>query len=97
MVIDLTDLKAYMKEAITKPLDKKDLDLDVPYFANVVSSTENLAVFIWEGLQKLLPTSLLHKIKLYETDENCIIYKGEAQAPSAFTEGCTVPTLPRDD
>uniref|UniRef100_A0A8I3MYK2 6-pyruvoyl tetrahydrobiopterin synthase n=2 Tax=Canis lupus familiaris TaxID=9615 RepID=A0A8I3MYK2_CANLF len=37
MVMNLTDLKEYMEEAIMKPLDHKNLDLDVPYFADVVS------------------------------------------------------------
>ncbi|XP_042330826.1 6-pyruvoyl tetrahydrobiopterin synthase-like [Sceloporus undulatus] len=84
MVIDLKDLKAYLKEAVTDPLDKKDLDTDVPYFANVVSTTENLAVFIWENLQKHLPAKTLHKIKLYETDEISVVYRGDAPDPSAF-------------
>ncbi|XP_006151068.1 6-pyruvoyl tetrahydrobiopterin synthase isoform X1 [Tupaia chinensis] len=59
MVMNLTDLKKYMEEAIMKPLDHKNLDLDVPYFANVVSTTENVAVYIWENLQKCLP-QLVH-------------------------------------
>ncbi|XP_060643267.2 6-pyruvoyl tetrahydrobiopterin synthase-like [Anolis sagrei] len=84
MVIDLTDLKAYLQEAVTKPLDKKDLDQDVPYFANIVSTTENLAVFIWENLQKHLPAESLHKIKLYESDEVSVTYRGGAPDPLAF-------------
>ncbi|KAM6044929.1 6-pyruvoyl tetrahydrobiopterin synthase isoform 1-T2 [Theristicus caerulescens] len=38
MVINLTDLKEYMQEAIMEPLDHKNLDKDVPYFAEVVSA-----------------------------------------------------------
>ncbi|XP_053125239.1 6-pyruvoyl tetrahydrobiopterin synthase-like [Hemicordylus capensis] len=76
MVVDLTYLKACMKEAITKPLDKKNLDEDVPYFANITSTTENLAMFIWGNLQKCLPATALHKLKLYETDQNSVSYKG---------------------
>ncbi|KAM3830755.1 6-pyruvoyl tetrahydrobiopterin synthase isoform 2-T2 [Vipera latastei] len=37
MVINLTDLNAYIEEAIMEPLDHKNLDKDVPYFADVVS------------------------------------------------------------
>ncbi|XP_069732677.1 6-pyruvoyl tetrahydrobiopterin synthase [Phaenicophaeus curvirostris] len=77
MVINLTDLKEYMQEAIMGPLDHKNLDKDVPYFANVVSTTENVAVFIWENLKKLLPTGTLYKVKVYETDQNIVVYKGE--------------------
>ncbi|NXT21138.1 PTPS synthase, partial [Syrrhaptes paradoxus] len=77
MVINLTDLKKYMQEAIMEPLDHKNLDKDVPYFAEVVSTTENVAVFIWENLKKLLPMGTLYKVKVYETDQNIVVYKGE--------------------
>ncbi|GAB1294182.1 6-pyruvoyl tetrahydrobiopterin synthase [Apodemus speciosus] len=66
-----------LNEAIMKPLDHKNLDLDVPYFADVVSTTENVAVYIWENLQKLLPVGALYKVKVYETDNNIVVYKGE--------------------
>ncbi|XP_059122885.1 6-pyruvoyl tetrahydrobiopterin synthase [Peromyscus eremicus] len=77
MVMNLTDLKEYMEEAIMKPLDHRNLDLDVPYFADVVSTTENVAVYIWENLQKLLPAGALYKVKVYETDNNIVVYKGD--------------------
>ncbi|KFW85125.1 6-pyruvoyl tetrahydrobiopterin synthase, partial [Manacus vitellinus] len=77
MVMNLTDLKEYMQEAIMEPLDHKNLDKDVPYFAEVVSTTENVAVFIWEGLQRLLPPGILHKVKVHETEQNVVVYKGE--------------------
>nr|XP_042136838.1 6-pyruvoyl tetrahydrobiopterin synthase isoform X3 [Peromyscus maniculatus bairdii]XP_042136839.1 6-pyruvoyl tetrahydrobiopterin synthase isoform X3 [Peromyscus maniculatus bairdii] len=77
MVMNLTDLKEYMEEAIMKPLDHRNLDLDVPYFADVVSTTENVAVYIWENLQKLLPAGVLYKVKVYETDNNIVVYKGD--------------------
>ncbi|EDL25738.1 6-pyruvoyl-tetrahydropterin synthase, isoform CRA_c [Mus musculus] len=65
------------EEAIMKPLDHKNLDLDVPYFADAVSTTENVAVYIWESLQKLLPVGALYKVKVFETDNNIVVYKGE--------------------
>ena len=48
MVMNLTDLKEYMEKAIMKPLDHKNLDLDVLYFTDIVSTTENVAVYIWK-------------------------------------------------
>uniref|UniRef100_A0A8C5WYQ1 6-pyruvoyl tetrahydrobiopterin synthase n=1 Tax=Laticauda laticaudata TaxID=8630 RepID=A0A8C5WYQ1_LATLA len=81
MVINLTDLKAYMEQAIMEPLDHKNLDKDVPYFAGVVSTTENIAVFIWDSLQTCLPTGALYKVKVHETEKNMVVYKGEG-APS---------------
>ncbi|XP_060643529.2 6-pyruvoyl tetrahydrobiopterin synthase-like [Anolis sagrei] len=77
MVMNLTDLKDYMEEAIMEPLDHKNLDKDVPYFMDTVSTTENVAVFIWENLQKRCPQGMLYKVKVYETDKNAVVYKGE--------------------
>ncbi|KAK2099473.1 hypothetical protein P7K49_020821 [Saguinus oedipus] len=77
MVMNLTDLKKHMEEAIMQPLDHKNLDMDVPYFADVVSTTENVAVYIWDNLQKVLPEGVLYKVKVYETDNNIVVYKGE--------------------
>ncbi|XP_015273497.1 PREDICTED: 6-pyruvoyl tetrahydrobiopterin synthase-like [Gekko japonicus] len=96
MFMNIYKLQEYMQEAITEPLDRKDLDKDIPYFANVVSTTENLALFIWENLQRHLPAGALYKIKLYETEENSIIYKGEAPAPAKDKSMCTAPLLPPD-
>ncbi|XP_044312337.1 uncharacterized protein LOC123036886 isoform X1 [Varanus komodoensis] len=77
MVINLADLKDHLEEAIMQPLDHKNLDKDVPYFADVVSTTENVAVFIWGNLLKHLPEGSLYKVKIYETDKNSVVYKGE--------------------
>ncbi|XP_032393991.1 6-pyruvoyl tetrahydrobiopterin synthase [Etheostoma spectabile] len=77
MVMNLTDLKRCIEEVIMVPLDHKNLDKDVPYFANVVSTTENVAVYIWDNMVKVLPSNLLYEIKIHETDNNIVIYRGE--------------------
>lgn len=78
MVMNVTDLKRYIDIAVMEPLDHKNLDMDVPYFKNHVSTTENVAIFIWKGLKDIMDNpDLLFEIKLYETDKNIVIYKGE--------------------
>ncbi|KAM9426552.1 6-pyruvoyl tetrahydrobiopterin synthase [Pholidichthys leucotaenia] len=77
MVMNLTELKKCIEEVIMIPLDHKNLDKDVPHFANVVSTTENVAVYIWDNMVKVLPPGLLHQIKIYETDKNVVMYRGE--------------------
>lgn len=77
MVMNLTDLKKCIEEVIMIPLDHKNLDKDVPYFASVVSTTENVAVYIWDNMVKVLPPGLLYEIKIHETDKNVVIYRGE--------------------
>eukprot|EP00066_Takifugu_rubripes_P000736 XP_003961424.1 PREDICTED: 6-pyruvoyl tetrahydrobiopterin synthase [Takifugu rubripes] len=77
MVMNLTDLKRCIEEVIMDPLDHKNLDKDVPYFASVVSTTENLAVYIWDNMVKVLPPNLLDEVKIHETDKNIVVYRGE--------------------
>ncbi|TKS90208.1 6-pyruvoyl tetrahydrobiopterin synthase [Collichthys lucidus] len=77
MVMNLTDLKRCIEDVIMTPLDHKNLDKDVPYFASVVSTTENVAVYIWDNMVKVLPPNLLYEIKIHETDKNIVIYRGE--------------------
>jgi len=78
MVMNVADLKKYIDIAVMEPLDHKNLDLDVPYFKNHVSTTENVAIFIWQSLKDVMHNpNLLYKVKLYETDKNIVVYKGE--------------------
>ncbi|XP_041076867.1 6-pyruvoyl tetrahydrobiopterin synthase [Polyodon spathula] len=77
MVMNITDLKEYIEMAVMEPLDHKNLDKDVPYFADVVSTTENVAVFIWDNLLKFLPPDSLYEVKIHETDKNIVVYRGE--------------------
>ncbi|XP_041829235.1 6-pyruvoyl tetrahydrobiopterin synthase [Melanotaenia boesemani] len=77
MVMNLTDLKKCIEEVIMIPLDHKNLDKDVPYFSSVVSTTENVAVYIWDNMVKILPANLLYEIRIHETDKNIVVYRGE--------------------
>ena len=76
MVMNLTDLKKHM-ESVLQPLDHKNLDMDVPFFADTCSTAENVAVYIWNNLTKLLPEGLLYEVKVNETGKNSARYRGE--------------------
>ncbi|XP_007422688.1 6-pyruvoyl tetrahydrobiopterin synthase-like [Python bivittatus] len=76
MLMNIYKLQEYMQVAITESLDHKNLDQDVDYFASVTSSTENLAMFIWSSLEKILPSGCLYKVKIYESDTNFVVFKG---------------------
>uniref|UniRef100_A0A3P8Z1Q8 6-pyruvoyl tetrahydrobiopterin synthase n=1 Tax=Esox lucius TaxID=8010 RepID=A0A3P8Z1Q8_ESOLU len=77
MVMNITDLKQHVEDVVMIPLDHKNLDKDVPYFSDVVSTTENVAVYIWDNMVKRLPADLLYEVKIHETDKNVIVYRGE--------------------
>lgn len=72
LVINVTDLDSVMKRVVA-PFDFKHVNFDVPAFANVVPTTENLASYFHEKLTTeiaSLPGKLrLNRIRLFETED----------------------------
>lgn len=81
MVMHLGDLKEHLKSVID-PLDHKSLDLDIPYFKTAMSTGENISVYIWNEMEKLLPNgpAQLYEVKVKSTDKNSIVYRGEKES-----------------
>jgi 6-pyruvoyltetrahydropterin/6-carboxytetrahydropterin synthase len=50
MVINLTDLDRILKEEVDAPLDHRNLNRDVPEFATIPPTAENLAAWIWRRM-----------------------------------------------
>lgn len=74
--MNLVDLKNMMLQVVD-PLDHKRLDTDIEFFQNNIASAENIAVYIWQELEKKLPQNVeLHKIRVHETEKNIIEYMG---------------------
>ncbi|XP_076856221.1 6-pyruvoyl tetrahydrobiopterin synthase-like [Brachyhypopomus gauderio] len=77
MVMNFSDVQHHIEETVMKSLDHKNLDLDVSYFADIVSTSENLAVYVWDNISKRLPPDTLHEVKVYETEKSTVVYRGE--------------------
>jgi 6-pyruvoyltetrahydropterin/6-carboxytetrahydropterin synthase len=77
MVLNLTDLKQAINEQVIDWVDHKHLNHDVPWLKGCIPTTEMLAIRFWERLQSVLPQGLLFEVKLYETENNIAIYRGE--------------------
>ncbi|MAW68097.1 MAG: 6-pyruvoyl trahydropterin synthase family protein [Flavobacteriaceae bacterium] len=75
-VIDMGYLKLLIKNEIEEILDHKNLNLDVPYFSNVIPSAENICVFIYDILRSKIEDNLNLSIRLYETPRNFVEYSG---------------------
>ena len=78
-VVDLKALSDLIKRHITDQVDHKNLNLDVPFMAGQMASTENLAVAFWQILERELSAitpAKLHCVKLYETPRNFVEYYG---------------------
>jgi 6-pyruvoyltetrahydropterin/6-carboxytetrahydropterin synthase len=66
-----------IEDLVTEPLDHTFLNKDIAYFAKVVPTAENIAVYILNVLQQPVRElgAELHKIKLIESPNNsCEVY-----------------------
>lgn len=72
MLVDLANLQAAVDEHVVEPFDHTFLNKDIPYFAEVVPTAENIAVHIRELLQGPIQElgAQLHKVKLIESPNN---------------------------
>jgi 6-pyruvoyltetrahydropterin/6-carboxytetrahydropterin synthase len=77
-VVDLSELGRVIKDQVIQHVDHKNLDLDVPFMQGRYSSTENLAIAIWEQLEAsvIAMGATLHCVKLQETENNHVEYYG---------------------
>jgi 6-pyruvoyltetrahydropterin/6-carboxytetrahydropterin synthase len=75
-VIDLGMLAAIISDEVETPLDHKNLNLDVPEFASLNPTAENIAVVIWRRIRQRVDKKLGLEVTLYETPRNFVQYKG---------------------
>lgn len=73
-VIDLKVLSDLINAHVLRSFDHKNLNLDSPWFHNLNPTAENIAVVIWKILRQHIDSRLDLKIKLYETERNCVEY-----------------------
>lgn len=76
-LIDLKKLKRIMKEFVVDKVDHKHLNFDVDFLDGVIPSAENMAIKFWEQLEPQITDGKLHKIKLFETENNIVEYYGD--------------------
>jgi 6-pyruvoyltetrahydropterin/6-carboxytetrahydropterin synthase len=79
LIVDLKELSLMIRELVTKKIDHQNINLDVTFMKGIMPSTENLAIAIWQQLEAPIAAKggTLHRIKLYETENNYAEYYGE--------------------
>ena len=77
-IFSRTQVSLVIKELVIEPLDHKNLNLDVPFLAGKLASTENLVIEIWDIILKPIREAggELSYIKLVETENNFVEYYG---------------------
>lgn len=78
MVVNLKDLKVILNEVVVAPLDFKNLNLQVSFFENRLTTLENLALFLWERLKPRIDALSLTLVglKIAESDDLYVEYYG---------------------
>ena len=87
-VVDLKLLKDILETEVVSVYDHRHLNHEVPEFAAVIPTTENIAVAIWRRLDGKVPHARLHRVRVYEMDDLFADYYGEeAEGPHAAGSG----------
>ena len=68
MVINLFDLKRVLL-AVIEEFDHKNLNLDMPYFKDLIPTSENFARVLWTKLNAQRDIGMLHAIRLCEDED----------------------------
>lgn len=76
-VVDLKALKETMNREVVDAMDHRYLNKEVPEFAKVMPTTENIAIAAWKRLEPKLKIAKLHRIRVYETPELWADFYGE--------------------
>jgi 6-pyruvoyltetrahydropterin/6-carboxytetrahydropterin synthase len=77
-VVDLKELKDLMENEVISAMDHRHLNKEVPEFAKLIPTTENLAIAIWERLNSKLKVAKLHRVRVYESEDLFADFYGEA-------------------
>lgn len=77
-LINLKDLSRIINEKVIEKIDHKNINIEVDFMEGKLASSENLAISIWEELENPLLElgAQLHKVKLYESENNIVEYLG---------------------
>jgi 6-pyruvoyltetrahydropterin/6-carboxytetrahydropterin synthase len=75
-VIDLGAVKAIVEREYLSLVDHKNFNLDVPFMQGVNPTSENIIVACWQRLAPALRPATLSRLRLWETENNCVEYDG---------------------
>ena len=75
-VIDLGLLKAIVQREVIDDVDHHNMNVDVEFMRGVNPTAENIVVACWHVLQPHVAPGRLHRLRLWETENNYVEYDG---------------------
>jgi 6-pyruvoyltetrahydropterin/6-carboxytetrahydropterin synthase len=80
MILDLKRLKDVLEERVLSVYDHRLLNREIPSFENLVPTVENIAIDIWQRIERHIdPTgrARLYSVRVHETSELFAEYRGD--------------------
>jgi 6-pyruvoyltetrahydropterin/6-carboxytetrahydropterin synthase len=76
-VVDLKLLKDILEREVVGVYDHRHLNLEIPEFATVIPTTENMAIAVWRRLDGKIPNAALYRVRVYEMPDLFADFYGE--------------------
>lgn len=73
-VMDVKVLSDLIQQHVTEKFDHKNLNEDCPEFKTLNPTAENIAIVIYQILEKHMDSKLKMTVRLYETERNFVQY-----------------------
>lgn len=80
-LMNLKDLSDIILKYVINKVDHKNLNVEVDFLENIIPSTENVTIAIWNQLENAINKkgAILHAVKLQETENNFVEYFGNKE------------------
>ena len=76
-VMDLGVLRDLVEREVIDHADHRNMNIDVDFMHGVIPTAENIVVQCWRVIQPLIAPARLTRLRLWETENNCVEYHGE--------------------
>ena len=76
-VIDLKKLKEILRQEIIQKVDHKHLNYDVDFLRDIIPTSENIVKVFWKLLESKVGRGRLYSIRMHETENNMVEYRGD--------------------
>lgn len=77
-VLDIKELKKIIHQHVIDKVDHKNINEETDFMNNIIPTSENICIGIWNQLVDKIPNGKLYSVKLYETENNYFEYRGGA-------------------
>jgi len=75
--VDFKKLKHILRTEIIEKVDHKHLNYDVDFLNGIIPTAENIVLAFWRALEPKSGEAKLYSIRLHETENNIVEYRGE--------------------